>query len=98
MGENNLYEIAVLIDDLKNEDVTARLNSVKNVHLIAQALGAGRARNELLPYLAESVDDEDEVLLEMAKSLGVAFVPHIGRLRLRLRLCVLCLFCMYMCI
>ena len=80
MGENNLYEIAVLIDDLKNEDVTARMNSIKNLHLIAQALGPGRARNELLPYLAESVDDEDEVLLEMAKSLGASFVQYIGAL------------------
>lgn len=78
MGENDLYEVALLIDDLKNEDITARLNSIKNLQQIAQALGPGRARTELLPYLAESIDDEDEVLLEMAKSLGAKFVPFIG--------------------
>ncbi len=48
-------------DELKNEDVTLRLNSVKRLTMIAMALGEERTRNELVPFLAESNDDEDEV-------------------------------------
>lgn len=50
-------------DELKNEDVTLRLNSVKRLTMIAMALGEERTRNELVPFLTESNDDEDEVCL-----------------------------------
>ena len=64
-------------DELKNEDVALRLNSVKRLATIALALGEDRTRNELIPFLSESNDDEDEVLLAMADELG-AFVPYVG--------------------
>ena len=48
-------------DELKNEDVALRLNSVKRLSTIALALGEERTRKELIPYLADSNDDEDEV-------------------------------------
>ena len=38
-----------------------RLNSVKRLGTIAMALGEERTRNELIPFLTESNDDEDEV-------------------------------------
>ncbi len=40
-----------LIDDLKNEDIRKRLNSVQNLHVIANALGPERTRLELIPFL-----------------------------------------------
>lgn len=64
-------------DELKNEDVALRLNSVKRLGTIALALGEERTRTELIPFLSESNDDEDEVLLAMADELG-AFVPYVG--------------------
>ena len=48
-------------DELKNEDVALRLNSVKRLGTIALALGEERTRNELIPFLTDSNDDEDEV-------------------------------------
>ena len=48
-------------DELKNEDVALRLNSVKRLSTIALALGEERTRKELIPFLADSNDDEDEV-------------------------------------
>ena len=51
-------------DELKNEDVALRLNSVKRLSTIALALGEERTRKELVPFLCESNDDEDEVCLQ----------------------------------
>lgn len=64
-------------DELKNEDVALRLNSVKRLSTIALALGEERTRKELIPFLNDSSEDEDEVLLAMAEELG-RFVPYVG--------------------
>lgn len=37
---------------------------------IALALGPERARDELVPFLLDSLDDEDEVLLALAEEIG----------------------------
>ena len=75
--DDTLYPIAVLIDELKNEDVGLRLKSIRRLSTIALALGEERTRDELLPFLADNVDDEDEILLAMAEELG-QFVPYVG--------------------
>ena len=72
-----LYPIAVLIDELKNDDIQLRLNSIRRLSTIARALGEERTRKELIPFLSENNDDDDEVLLAMAEELGV-FVPYVG--------------------
>lgn len=73
-----MYPIAILIDELKNEDVQLRLNSIKRLGTIANALGHYRTRTELIPFLNEScIDDEDEVLLALAQVLST-FVPYVG--------------------
>ena len=76
-GDDSLYPIAILIDELKNEDVALRLNSVRRLSTIALALGEERTRSELIPFLTEAQDDEDEVLLAMAEELA-RFVPLVG--------------------
>jgi serine/threonine-protein phosphatase 2A regulatory subunit A len=53
------------------------LNSIQRLGTIALALGEERTRSELLPFLIENNDDEDEVLLAMAEELG-KFVPYVG--------------------
>ena len=70
--------MAVLLDELKHEDVSRRLESMRQLKVIADALGPDRTRNELVPFLADSLDDDDEVLLVMATELGASFVPLVG--------------------
>lgn len=41
------------------------------------ALGAERTRSELMPFLTETIYDEDEVLLALAEQLG-SFTPLVG--------------------
>lgn len=75
--EEPLYPIVVLIDELKNDDIQLRLNSIRRLSTIARALGEERTRKELIPFLSENNEDDDEVLLAMAEELGV-FIPYAG--------------------
>jgi serine/threonine-protein phosphatase 2A regulatory subunit A len=51
-GENDeLYPIAVLIDELKHDEVTLRINAIRRLSTIALALGPERTRDELIPFL-----------------------------------------------
>lgn len=47
-----LYPIGILIDELKNEDIQLRLNSIRRLGTIARALGPERTRKELVPFLS----------------------------------------------
>lgn len=76
--DDQLYPIAILIDELKSDDVTLRLNAIRRISTIALALGPERARDELVPFLQDSLDDEDEVLLALAEELGSGFVEYLG--------------------
>ena len=66
------------MDELRSEDVQLRLNAIHRISTIALALGPDRAREELIPFLQDSVDDEDEVLLALAEELGRNFEEYIG--------------------
>lgn len=72
-----VYCAAGCRDELKNDDALRRLNSIQRLSTIALALGEERTRSELLPFLVDNNDDEDEVLLAMAEELG-KFVPYVG--------------------
>lgn len=72
-----LFPIAMLIDDLKNDDANARINSVRKIDQIAVALGPKRTREEFIPFLCECVDDDDEILIELAQELN-RFVDLVG--------------------
>ncbi|VDP94503.1 unnamed protein product [Echinostoma caproni] len=76
-ADESLFPIAILIDELRNDEMQTRLASVKKLTTIALALGPERTRNELIPFLAEIIYDEDEVLREMAQQLA-EFVPLVG--------------------
>uniref|UniRef100_A0A6B2L0U3 TOG domain-containing protein n=1 Tax=Arcella intermedia TaxID=1963864 RepID=A0A6B2L0U3_9EUKA len=69
--------VLILISELKNDDIQLRLNSIRNLCTISKALGPERTQKELLPFLKESLDDEDEVLLALAEELG-KFVEYVG--------------------
>jgi len=76
-ANDELYPIAVLIDELKHDDVLLRLNAIHRLGTIALALGAERTREELIPFLDESVEDEDEVLVALSEELGT-FIEYVG--------------------
>ena len=45
---------------------------------ISIGLGKERTRNELLPYIIDLMDDDEEILLELANVLDGKFLDYIG--------------------
>lgn len=43
--------VGLLMDELKNEDIQLRLNSIRNLGRIAAGMGVERTQEELLPFL-----------------------------------------------
>lgn len=50
---------------------------MRNLTKFAEALGPRRTREELVPFLSEQIEDDDEVLLIMAEQLR-DFAPLVG--------------------
>jgi len=65
------------IEKLRSDDLSSRVEAARKLPSIALALGPERTREELLPFLSDGIDDEDEVLEAIAISLG-GLVPHVG--------------------
>lgn len=65
------------IEALRGEDVMARVAAANRLEMVAATLGHQRTRDELVPFLSDGVDDEDEVLAAIATSIG-KLVPHVG--------------------
>jgi serine/threonine-protein phosphatase 2A regulatory subunit A len=65
------------IDMLRGDDVSARVAAANRLEAVAAALGEERTRDELLPFITDGVDDEDEVLVAIASSLGKLLL-HVG--------------------
>lgn len=75
---DDLYPLALLMDELKHDDVANRVQAMRKVDTIAMALGPERTVNELLPFLHDvAQDDEEEVFAELGTKLGL-FVPLVG--------------------
>jgi len=72
-----LRPIAILIEELTKEDIQIRLNAMRQLHTIAKALGPNRTVSELIPYLTDMIDDDDEVLVVMCKEL-LNLIPWVG--------------------
>lgn len=75
---DDLYPLALLMDELKHDDVSNRVEAMQKLDTIAIALGPERTLKELLPFLNDvAQDDEEEVFAVLASKLG-GFVPLIG--------------------
>ncbi|ODV79355.1 ARM repeat-containing protein [Suhomyces tanzawaensis NRRL Y-17324] len=75
---DDLYPLALLMDELKHDDVSNRVEAMEKLDTIAIALGPERTLKELIPFLNDvAQDDEEEVFAVLAAKLG-DFVPLIG--------------------
>ena len=45
---------------------------------ISIALGKERTRNELMPYIMDLMDDEEEILIVLAGTLNGEFLDYVG--------------------
>lgn len=63
-------QIAMLIEHLKADDINLRVTATRSLPAIADALGPERVRAELVPFINDSTDDEDEVLARIKLVVG----------------------------
>lgn len=73
----NEAEALSTIEKLRSDDLPSRIVAASKLTTIAKALGPQRTREELLPFIADGIDDDDEVLEVIAVSLG-KLIPYIG--------------------
>ena len=62
--------IQLFKDELSSVDIGKRRQSMKRLVDIAKAAGPDAAREKLIPFVQDRIDDDDEVLFEMATQLG----------------------------
>ncbi|CCE65408.1 hypothetical protein TPHA_0L00520 [Tetrapisispora phaffii CBS 4417] len=75
---SDLHPLDLLMEELKHDDTANRVEAMRKLDTIALALGPQRTRDELIPFLTEvAQDDEDEVFAVLAEELG-DFVPYLG--------------------
>ncbi len=70
---DQISRVALLIDDLSNEDPSAKLHSIKRITQIASLLGPERCVEELIPMVTELIDKIDnnpELMMNLAEQLG----------------------------
>ncbi|CAD8068459.1 unnamed protein product [Paramecium primaurelia] len=73
-------DCTIFIEELKSDDPNLKLNAVSKIVSIAQILGPSRTCQELIPYLIDIIeeqDNEDEFLIKLAKEL-VNLKPFTG--------------------
>ena len=71
MSKISIDEIREMISSIRSEDKNARMHALSNLHVIAQALGPDRTRNELIPYTLETTDHDENALRRIAKEFGL---------------------------
>lgn len=57
------------LEDLKSDELKRRVAAVKHLHLIAEAFGPDKTLTTILPFLKEYENDDEEVLIELARQL-----------------------------
>jgi len=75
--EGDTKAVQQIINQLKHEDSQVRASSMGQLTTIAAALGPERTKTELLPFVKDCVDDEDEVLEVLATQIG-CLIEFIG--------------------
>ena len=69
INEEDYEAVAIMIDELMKDDPAARIKAIRSLPLISKALGPRRTRSELIPYITQMIDDDDEILLVLIEEL-----------------------------
>lgn len=77
MTSDHFQSVNSMIENLRSEDPEQRLSSMRGIHVITQTLGPERTKNELIPFLTDYLDDNDEVLRVFANALGT-MISEVG--------------------
>jgi serine/threonine-protein phosphatase 2A regulatory subunit A len=68
MGD--LSAMTLFEEQLSGNDAELRVDALRKLKVVGDAIGPAATLSNLLPYLLDHTDDEDEILLTMADQLG----------------------------
>ena len=68
--------MALFEEQVTSDDSALRLDAMRMLKVVGEALGPDETIGSLLPFLATHIDDDDEMLLKMAEELG-SMVPSL---------------------
>lgn len=69
-SNTDMEPLELLREELAENDTAKRRESLKRLCDVAKALGPDNTRSKLVPFIAERVDDDDEVLFQLATQMG----------------------------
>ncbi|KRX02542.1 Major facilitator superfamily domain, general substrate transporter [Pseudocohnilembus persalinus] len=76
----NIFPLEILLNELKNPELEQRVQSVKQIHQIAFALGEEKCRVFLIPFIQEIINQEEkEVIIGLIQVLPNLIVPIGGK-------------------
>lgn len=65
----DLNKIIDYLEDLKSDEIKKRHAAVNQLGAIAKLFGPDRTRQQILPFIREYEDDDEEILLELCSQL-----------------------------
>lgn len=83
MDDSGDEDCTIYIEELKSDDPSLKLNAVSKITAIASVLGKNRVCTELVPYLIEIIDEQDneeEFLIKLAAEIA-NLKDHVGEKR-----------------
>lgn len=61
--------ISVLVDSLKKHTIENRVKTIQSLPTFCAALGPKRTRSELIPFIKDIMEDEEEVVISLVDTL-----------------------------
>lgn len=62
-------KVKVYLQNLKSEEVKKRIEAVSHLHIVAKSFGVTKTINQLIPFIKEFEDEDEEVLLQLGEQL-----------------------------
>lgn len=67
----SLVKVVEILEELKSDDTKKRVSALRSMDKIIDAMGVEKTKQQVLPFLKEYEDDEEEVLLELAAQFSL---------------------------
>lgn len=78
VASDPLDPLVLFQEDVNDDDYEIQIQAMNRIHIIAHAMGPSRVRSELIPFLTDYLDvDNDEAHTAIARQLGT-FVRFVG--------------------
>lgn len=64
---------ALLLEELKSEEITDQLTAAKKISTIALGMGAEKSKSQLVPYLLQIIETHTDEVMDVTCGIGFSF-------------------------